>query len=366
MHLGLSGFRVDAVPFLLETSGVEDGAAALPRPHDYLRDLRAFLGRRSGDAILLGEVNLSHEESRRFFGDEDGDELTMLFDFPTMQAMYLSLARADAGALRSALTGRPDSPADSQWAVFARNHDELTLDKLSGAERQEVFAAFGPDEDMQVYGRGLRRRLPSMLGGDEARLRMAYSLTLSLPGTPTIFYGEEIGMAENLALDGRMAVRTPMQWTPGALGGFSSVRKKSDLVRPFPPPPWSPDQVNVAGQRHDTASLLSFFRQRITAYRECPELGWGRAQVVEQDVAAAFVHRCDWAGGTVLLCHNLGDAPCLVSITLPEERPGTRCVDVADPTRELVVGDGGAIELDLEPYAARWYRLIRGDTPTLI
>ncbi len=366
MHLGLSGFRVDAVPFLLETSGIEDGAVALPRPHEFLRDLRAFLGRRSGDAILLGEVNLSHEQSRQFFGDEDGDELTMLFDFPTMQAMYLSLARADAGPLRSALTGRPESPSDSQWAVFARNHDELTLDKLSGAERKEVFAAFGPEEDMQVYGRGLRRRLPSMLGGDQARLRMVYSLTMSLPGTPTIFYGEEIGLAENLDLPGRMAVRTPMQWRPGSGGGFSTVGKQSELVRPFPGPPFSPDEVNVAGQRHDPASLLSFFRQRIQAYRECPELGWGSMQVVEQDVAAAFVHRCDWQGGTVLLCHNLGPDACSVTIALPEEAPGTRCVDLLDPTTELTFGDGGTLALDLEPYAARWYRLVRGETAALL
>ena len=142
MELGLSGFRVDAVPFLLETSGIEGGAEALPQPHDYLRDLRAFLNRRSGDAILLGEVNLTHDQARAFFGDEDGDELTMLFDFPTMQAMYLSLAREDAGPLRSALMGRPQSPSDSQWAVFARNHDELTLDKLSGAERAGGIRVF--------------------------------------------------------------------------------------------------------------------------------------------------------------------------------------------------------------------------------
>ena len=141
--------------------------------------------------------------------------------------------------------GRPDSPHDSQWAVFARNHDELTLDKLSGAERQEVFAAFGPDEDMQVYGRGLRRRLPTMLDGDQRRIRLVYSLMLSLPGTPTLFYGEEIGMAENLDLPGRMAVRTPMQWQPGALGGFSTAPTPELLCRPFPAGPFGPD----AGQR---------------------------------------------------------------------------------------------------------------------
>ena len=220
---------------------------------------------------------------------------------------------------------------------------------------------------MQVYGRGLRRRLPSMLGGDQARLRMVYSLTMSLPGTPTIFYGEEIGLGGEprpARPDGGPhsdAVATRLRSVASRPSGRSR-----ELVRPFPGPPFSPDEVNVAGQRHDPASLLSFFRQRIQAYRECPELGWGSMQVVEQDVAAAFVHRCDWQGGTVLLCHNLGPDACSVTIALPEEAPGTRCVDLLDPTTELTFGDGGALALDLEPYAARWYRLVRGETAALL
>ncbi len=161
LELGVSGFRVDAVPFLIETTKGVAGPAPLPDPHAFLRELRAFLGRRSGDAILLGEVNLSHAQQRRFAGDEDGDELTMLFDFIGMQRLYLSLARRDARPLAKALLDRPQLPRDSQWATFVRNHDELTLDKLTERQRQEVFDAFGPDPDMQIYGRGLRRRLPT-------------------------------------------------------------------------------------------------------------------------------------------------------------------------------------------------------------
>ena len=143
----------------------------------------------------------------------------------------------------------------SQWANFVRNHDELTLDKLSEDERQEVFDAFGPDPDMQLYGRGLRRRLPSMLGGDERRMRMAYSLAFSLPGTPVLFYGEEIGMAENLDVPGRLAVRTPMQWTNGDNGGFSTSSKRR-LTRPMPDGLYGPERVNAADQRHDHRVLL--------------------------------------------------------------------------------------------------------------
>ena len=162
LQLGLDGFRVDAVPFFLETMGEQD--AGLPDPHEVLRDLRRFLGRRSGDGILLGEVNLPYKDQLKFFGGSEGDELTVMFDFNAMQNLYLSLARQDAGPLAKALTARPAVNNDSQWATFVRNHDELTLDKLTEQERQEVFAAFGPEERMQVYGRGLKRRLPPMLG----------------------------------------------------------------------------------------------------------------------------------------------------------------------------------------------------------
>ncbi|MGH8939873.1 MAG: alpha-amylase family protein, partial [Actinomycetes bacterium] len=187
-ELGMSGFRVDAVPFLIEVSG-QDDEDALPDPHDYLADLRAFLTRRNGEAVLLGEVNLPYQDIMSFFGSPEGvgDQLTMCFDFITMQRMYLSLARADADPLVSALRERPEPPRDGHWATFVRNHDELTLDKLTESERQEVFDAFGPDPDMQLYGRGLRRRLPTMLGGDQRRIRMAYSLLFSLPGTPVLF-----------------------------------------------------------------------------------------------------------------------------------------------------------------------------------
>src|SRR5215211_6613477 len=170
LEQGLSGFRVDAVPFLIEPVGMPKGA--LHDPHELLRDLRAFMGRRRGESILVGEVNLPPDQQRQFFGDEDGDELQMILSFNVNQAMYLALAREEAAPLARALEALPSIPEDCQWANFVRNHDELTLDKLSDDERQEVFAAFGPEEELQLYGRGLRRRVPTMLGGDQRRIRM--------------------------------------------------------------------------------------------------------------------------------------------------------------------------------------------------
>jgi len=207
LELGISGFRVDAVPFLIEPpDGVDIGD-----PHEFLRDLRRFLQRRSSDAVLLGEVNLPYAEQLDYFGRAgDAAELTMQFDFLGMQALYLSLAREDARPLAATLERRPPIEPEAQWANFVRNHDELTLDKLSESERAEVFDAFAPDERMRVYDRGIVRRLPPMLDCDPRRIRLVYSLLFSLPGTPVLFYGEEIGMGENLAQEGRQSVRTPI------------------------------------------------------------------------------------------------------------------------------------------------------------
>ncbi|WP_232666899.1 alpha-amylase family protein [Pseudonocardia sp. TRM90224] len=331
MELGLSGFRVDAVPFLLETAGSLD-AADLPEPHDYLADLTAFQRRRNGEAVLLGEVNLPYPDTMPFFGPADGgggtDELTMCFDFIGMQQMYLSLARSDAEPIAQALRERPDPPEDGHWATFVRNHDELTLDKLTDAQRTEVFEAFAPDEDMRLYGRGIRRRLPSMLGNDERRVRMVYSLLFSLPGTPVLFYGEEIGMVEDLSLPGRFAVRSDMDWSA------------------------------VDEQRRDPGSLLEWMRRLVDAYRECPELAWGRYTVLDPGVDArpVLAHCCDTEDATVVALHNFADTDVRAVPKLPE-LAGKPLTDVLDPAAKPVdVAADGTLAIDLPPYGCRWLR----------
>jgi trehalose synthase len=360
MELGLSGFRVDAVPFLLDTKRQQD-KVGLPDPHDYLADLAAFLRRRNGEAILLGEVNLPYPDMMSFFGVRDGggttDELTMCFDFIGMQMMYLSLARADAEPLADALRQRPDPPEDGHWATFVRNHDELTLDKLTDSQRQEVFAAFGPKEDMQVYGRGIRRRLPPMLDGDLARMKMVYSLLFALPGTPVMFYGEEIGMGENLAIEGRFAVRTPMQWTPEPSGGFSTADPET-----FPAPVtdgrFGPKQVNVQDQRRDPESLLNWIRRLVDGYRDCPELAWGASTVLDPGTEARSVlaHQCTADGRTVLALHNFADAEVEAAVLLPE-LAGTELTDVLEPGAAAVpVAKDGRVTVPLTGYGCRWLR----------
>jgi trehalose synthase len=362
LQLGISGFRVDAVPFVIETTGVD--AKELARfhdPHSYLRELRAFVGRRTGDGILLGECNLSHEEQETFFGGPEGDELTMQFDFIGMQNLYLSLARQDAAPLARALCERPPVAVSSQWATFVRNHDELTLDKLSEEERQEVFAAFGPDPDMQLYGRGLRRRLPPMLDGDPRRLRMVYSLLFSLPGTPVLFYGEEIGMGENLEVEGRLAVRTPMQWTSGDNGGFSRA-KPSALRRKVPSGAFGPAHVNVAAQRSDPDSLHSFIALLIRRYRESPELGWADVEVLDQPHSHVFAHVCRHDDRQLVALHNLSAEACVVPLVLEGHDRTHHLVDLLRDEAPVALDDRGRVEVPLDGYGYRWLRVRTEDS----
>jgi glycosidase len=339
LQQGLSGFRVDAVPFLIEDADDD--------PHRIVRDLRAYLNRRDGEAVLLGEVNLPPEQVREFLGDEDGDELHMVLDFIGNQALYLSLARGSAEPLRTALSEFPALPEAASLGRFVRNHDELTLDKLDDDERAEVFARFGPDESLQLYGRGLRRRLPAMLDGDERALRMVYSLTFSLPGTPVLFYGEEIGMAENLAIDGRYAVRAPMQWAPD--GGFTlpGVEPRRPMVEGA----FGPERVNVTAQRRDPGSQLNWFERLIRRRRECPELGFGSMTVLDVGEDAVFAHRVDWEDATIVCVHELAGRPA--TVTLP----------VSDGEALVDLFESGDCELpatlQLAPYAAHWFRVAR-------
>jgi len=350
LEQGLSGFRVDAVPFLIEPPGTPERARE--DPHELLRDLRRFMGRRNGEAVLLGEVNLPPEQQREFFGDEDGDELQLIFSFTVNQAMFLALAREDATPLAQALRALPAIPEDCQWANFVRNHDELTLDQLSDSERQEVFHAFGARPEFQLYGRGLRRRLPTMLAGDERRIRMVYSLAFSLPGTPVLFYGEEVGMAENLAIEGRYSVRAPMQWSDDPQAGFTTA---SHACRPIlDEGPFGFHEVNVARQRRDPGSLLNWMERLIRRRRECPEFGWGEWTLLDAGDAAVLAQRSDWDGSTVVAVHNLSGRETRASLELDGEGA---LVDLFE-NQDHELREGRAT-LELASYGAHWFRVRR-------
>jgi trehalose synthase len=352
-ELGVDGFRMDAVPALLQNDDADE-RSRLPDPHVFLRHLRAFLTRRKGESFLLGEANVPRPDQPRFFGAADAPELSASFDFITMANVWLSLARGEAAPLAHAVENRPHIPPECQWATFVRNHDELTLDRLTQGEMDEVFAAFGPTPRMQVYGRGLRRRLAAMLDGDQARIRLALSLLFSLPGTPVIFYGDEIGIGENLGADGRLAVRTPMQWTSGRNGGFSTARA-ADLVSPVVRGTLGPREVNVHDQRRDPESLHSFVRSLIRVYRECPELGWGTFTLLQCDEPSVLAHQVQWEDRRLVVLHNLADREVRATLRLPE---GTGPLDLEEPlgTRTATADRDGCLPVRLDRYGSLWLR----------
>lgn len=345
-------------PFLLETTGyTAQEKKDLGDPMDFLRETCNILRRRTGDGILLGEVNIAYEDQYDYFGGEHGDGLALQFDFIGMQSLYLAMARRDATPLVEALRTRAGFryATETQWANFLRNHDELTLDKLTDAERQEVFEAFGPEKRMQVYDRGLKRRLPPMLEGDPRRIRMAYSLMFALPGTPSLFYGEEIGMGENLDAKGRMAVRTPMQWTSEDGAGFTNAPPRR-RVAPFPTGGYAPDHVNVADQRPDPESLYSFVRTLIFLRRRHPELGWAPTEILDVGDPSVLVLAARGEEAAVVTVHNLGPDGTTVTVSLDDVEPGSRLVDLwaqgpvdDDPTAPF--------EVQLDGYGHRWFRI---------
>jgi trehalose synthase len=345
LALGVAGFRMDAVPALLDTSGLPDGGRGDTR--EWLRDLRQFVVRRRGDAMLLGEANVDPQQLSQYFGDH-GDMLHMELGFLLNQHLWLALARGQAEPLETLIRTLPSLAADSSWATFLRNHDELTLDKLTVGQRQEIFDAFGPDEDMQLYGHGLRRRAASMLGGDGPRLRLAWSLLFALPGTPIVFYGDEIGMGENLAIEDRYAVRSPMQWSPDPHGGFT---KAPEPVRPLTEGAFSPERVNVHDQRRDPGSLLHFMQRLILARRGRPEFGWGTVTLIECEAPSLLCHRCDWQGSTVVAVHNLGDGAATATLELGDDACG---VDDVLEGRGFDVAEGGRLEVELGGYGYLW------------
>ncbi|OUE24220.1 alpha-amylase family protein [Clavibacter michiganensis] len=363
LELGIDGFRVDAVPHLIAT---EDGAE-----HDFLRALRGYVSRRSGGGMMLGEVNLPYDEMVPFFGADDGDELTMQFDFVANQALYLALARQDATPLREALAARPAIARGNQWGNFVRNHDELTLDQLTPDERDEVFRAFAPEESQRIHGRGIVRRLPPMLDGDPRRIRMVYSLMFSLPGAPVLLYGEEIGMGENPAVKGRGAVRTPMQWTDEPGGGFSRAAA-DDLITPLAAEGWAPQHVNVSRQRHEPGSLLRFMQELIRHYRSSPEIGWGELTLLDSGHPCVLAHAVTSTTGALVAVHNLAPDGRMLDLDLDALGLGAdgplRAVDLLgdEPSPIELDAAGPRLAIEIEGYGYRWLRILRPGEKRLV
>ena len=352
IQLGVSGFRMDAVPFVIATKG-----AKVTKPveqYEMLRSLREFLQWRKGDAIILGEANVLPKTDMEYFGD-DGDRMQMMFNFHVNQHLFYALAAADSRPLAEALKATKPRPATAQWGLFLRNHDELDLGRLTKAQRDIVFKRFGPDKNMQLYDRGIRRRLAPMLGDNRQRLELAYSLLCTLPGTPVIRYGDEIGMGDNLDLPERNCARTPMQWSNEPHGGFT------ENDRPCLPPidkgPYGFAHVNVAAQRRDPDSMLNWTERIIRMRKELPEIGWGDFKVISARDPAVLIIRYDWRNNSVLFVHNLDEKPRDVSFAsgVPGEASNALINLLSDDHSHA--GANGRHQLMLEGYGYRWFRV---------
>ncbi|GAA2630628.1 alpha-amylase family protein [Dactylosporangium fulvum] len=354
IQLGVAGFRMDAVPFIIELT--EPGRAEAPMDFDYLSELRQHVQWRRGDAVLIAEANVEPEKLPEYFGDTGGssNRIHMLFDFMLNGRLVLALARQNPEPVIEWLRTTPKLPDGGQWATFLRNHDEIDLSRLTAEQRENVFAEFGPDESMKLYDRGIRRRLAPMLGGDRRRLELAYSLQFTLRGTPVLRYGEEIGMGEDLSQPGRFAIRTPMQWSYTDNGGFTDGKPIRPVIADGD---YGYEKVNVTAQRHDDRSLLAWFERMIRTLRESPEVGNGTCTCIDQPMPpGVLVHRADGPTGTMVFLHNLGTTEAEVDLgQLAAE--GRQPNDVFADREYKEAGDLSALELG--PYGYRWIRLGR-------
>jgi maltose alpha-D-glucosyltransferase / alpha-amylase len=352
IQLGVSGFRMDAVPFVIASKGPKVGKPV--EQYDMLRTFREFLQWRQGDCIVLAEANVLPDTDMEYFGD-DGERMHMMFNFQVNQHLFYALASADSGPLVKAMKATKPRPATAQWGLFLRNHDELDLGRLTDEQRRQVFAAFGPDKSMQLYDRGIRRRLAPMLGGDRRRLELAYSLLFTLPGTPVVRYGDELGMGDDLSQKERNCARTPMQWSDEPHGGFTKHDKPICPV--ISDGPYGFEHVNAAIQRRYPDSLLNWTERIIRMRKEVPEVGWGDFAVIPLRNRAVLVMRYDWRNNSVLFVHNFDAKPHEIAFAAGGTGEHDDVLVNLLSTEHSTVAEDGKHHLVIEGYGYRWYRV---------
>jgi maltose alpha-D-glucosyltransferase/alpha-amylase len=352
LQLGVSGFRMDAVPFVIAQKG-----AGLKKPgeqYDMLRMFAEFLTWRQGDAIILAEANVLPNTDMKYFGDS-GERMQMMFNFEVNQHLFLALASSDSRPLVEAMQTTKPRPTTAQWGHFLRNHDELDLGRLTDEQREAVFAAYGPAADMQLYERGIRRRLAPMLQGDRRRLELAYSLMMTLPGTPVIRYGDEIGMGDDLRLPERDCARTPMQWSTEPNAGFTT--KEKPVMPVISEGAYNFQHVNVAAQRRDPNSLLNWMERIIRMRKEVPEIGWGDFSFISTKKPQVLAMRYFWRNNSVLCMHNLSGEPQEVRFSLSANNESNcTLVNLLTEDHSYPEKDGKHTIL-FEPYGYRWFRI---------
>jgi maltose alpha-D-glucosyltransferase / alpha-amylase len=352
LKLGVSGFRIDAAHVITDSEDVDH--IDYGNLHDFFSDMRSFMDEAFPTGVLLGEASVGPDELEAYFKDESGDKgrMHLLFNFISNKYTMLAFARKKGETLAEGL--KLYKPIElSHWLNFVRHHDELNLDLLDEEETQEVYDAFAPEEDMRILN-GVRRRLPPMLRNDRKRIELMYALVFSLPGTPLISYGEEIGMGDDLSLSGRNSVRTPMQWSDEENGGFSTASREKQYRPIIDSGDYSYEKINVRNQQADPDSLLNFISRLINIRRQNPVIGTGEWDVVrtknEEVVATCY----EAPEATLLVVHNLSDEE--VSVKLSPEFIPKKLNDIfCDRAYE---GEASLDDLKLNGYGFRWIQVL--------
>lgn len=341
LDLGIDGFRVDAVPYLIEREGTN--CENLPETHEVLKEMRRFVDANYPSAVLLAEANQWPHDLMPYFGEPGAEEFHMCFHFPVMPRLYMALAKEDRESVVNILADTPKIRDDVQWATFLRNHDELTLEMVTLEEREFMWDYYSP-EQRQRLNLGIRRRLAPLMNNDRRKIELMNSMLFTLPGAPVLYYGDEIGMGDNVSLRDRNGVRTPMQWTDGENGGFSTASTEAIYSPVINDPVYGYKHVNVASQRADPNSLMHTIRRMIHSRKAQPALAKGELIWLDHLPKQAL---CFWrvgAGQRFLALHNLSDQP--LEVDLPAD---TVYTDVLSEGT-----DAGQGKVTLPPYGYRW------------
>ena len=345
--LGLDGFRADAVPYLFERPGTN--CENLPETHAYLKEVRRALSTRYPDRILLAEANQWPQDVRPYFGDED--EFHMAFHFPVMPRIYMSLAREDYRPIVEIMRATPPIPPSCQWCIFLRNHDELTLEMVTPEEREFMWNTYAPDPRMRL-NLGIRRRLAPLMGGDRRKILLLNSILFTLPGSPILYYGDELGMGDNIQLPDRNGVRTPMQWDASPNAGFSSAPVQRLYSPVIDDPIYGYQKVNAAQQRNDPNSLWSAICHLIALRKQHLVLSYGNLTFVEGPNPACLAYYRGLDEQRILALHNLSGG----TQTFTGTWDGLQKTILRDLVTgiEFPVSQDGGLNLQLQPYQFLW------------
>jgi maltose alpha-D-glucosyltransferase/alpha-amylase len=345
LDFGISGFRIDAATRLFGQFGEDNDG---PSPKEILQEFHEFVADRKEGGILLAEADVEPEEIELYSGE--GDRMHMLFNFLLNNNLFLAIARQEATPLMEGFRTLPELPEGVHWMNFIRNLDELDLERLTLEERQEVFQALAPNPKMQIYNRGIRRRIAPMLQGNPARLKMVFSLLFAFPGAPLIAYGDELGMGDNLAYGARQAVRTPMQWSSEHNGGFSSKATHEIPITPINYGIFSYTDINAEDQMKDSSSLYNQVKELIRVRKENGVIGWQSPTIVQLEPAAVLGLKYGEDDKELLIFINLSSSPKIVE---PKE-------DISTYRPVLEDGPYGIQEeqskLSLRAYGFRWFK----------